>query len=190
MQTILPSEIKRGAVLMLEGVPHLVEDFHVSGTAQTRHKLHCRLRNLNSNRFGERIFPENERLQIAEMQTRRVQMSYQQGEDYVFMDSESYEEMVVSKEQIGESRWFLRENDECRALFVEGKLQTIELPMVMNMLVTETAPGQKGGSMAAWKPAKLEGGLEIMVPLFIEKGDRIRVDTAERKYLGKETEEK
>jgi len=190
MQTVLPAELKRGMVLMLEGAPHLLEDIHVSGTAQTRHKLHCRLRNLNSGRVGERTVPENDRLTVAEIQMRRVQLSYKQGDDYVFLDAESFEELVLSQEPVGERHWFLKEDEDYKALFVEGKFQDIVLPPVMPLRVKDTGPAQKGGSDAAWKPAILESGLEIMVPLFINKGELVRVDTQERKYLGKETEAK
>ena len=177
-------------VLVLEGTPHMLEDFHTSGTAQTRHKMHCRLRNLNSNRFVERIFPENERTTIADLLTCEVRLSYMQGEDYVFSDTTTYEELHLSKAQVGERHWFMKEDQECKALFVEGKLQDIVLPLVMALRVTDTAPATKGGTAASWKPAVLETGLEIMVPLFIEKGESVRVDTQARKYLGKEAEDK
>jgi len=77
MQTIPPSEFKRMMVLMLEGTPHILEDFHLTGTAQTRHKVHARLRHLKSGRILERVFAENERVAVAEMETRRVTYSYQ-----------------------------------------------------------------------------------------------------------------
>ena len=187
MQTILPSEFKRGTSILLEGVPHFVEDFHVSGTAQTRHKLHVRLRNLKTGRLIDRIFADNERVGLAEVQHRRVQFSYQQGGTYVFLDAETFEELNLATDQVGDRRWLLKENDECKALLLEGKLLDIVLPLQVILRVVDTAPPQKGGSDAAWKTAKLETGLELMLPLFIAKGDLIRVDTQTRKYLGKET---
>ena len=90
-------------------------------------------------------------------------------------------------EQIGERHWFLKENDDYRAMYLEGKLLDIILPGHVSLQVKETAPPIRGGSDSAWKPAKLETGLEIMVPLFITQGETIRVDTATRKYVGKET---
>jgi elongation factor P len=187
MQTILPSEFKRGTSILQDGVPHFIEDFHVSGTAQTRHKLHVRLRNLRTGRLVDRIFADNERVILSEVQHRRVQFSYQQGDTYVFSDAETFEELTLNATQIGDRRWFLKENDECKALLLEGKLLDIVVPPQVALQVSDTAAGQKGGSDAAWKPAQLETGLEIMLPLFIEKGDVVRVDTQTRKYLGKET---
>jgi elongation factor P len=186
MQTVLPSEIKRGMVLMLEGAPQIVEDFHVAGTAQTKHKLHTRLRNLKTGRVADRSLAENERVPVAELHHRRVQFSYKQGDQFVFLDAETFDELVLTSEQVGERHWFLKENDEYRALLLEGKLLDIVLPPSVPLQVVDTAPPIRGGSEATWKPAKLETGLEIMVPLFIAAGETVRVDTQERKYLGKE----
>jgi elongation factor P len=186
MQTVLPSEFKRGMALFLDGAPQVIDDFHVSGTAQTKHKLHVRLRNLKSGHLTERVFADNERVPTAEVQMRRVQYSFQQGDTYAFLDAETYEELDLGSEKIGERRWFLKENEEYRALLLEGKLLDIELPSAIPLRVVETAPAHRGGADAAWKEAKVETGLDIMVPLFIDKGDVVRVDTHTRKYVGKE----
>lgn len=190
METVLPSEFKRGMVLLLDGTPYAVEEFHVSGTAQTKHKLHARLRHLKTGRLLDQTFTEGERVPVAMVQYRRVQFSYLQGEDYVFADVETFDEMTLSPEQIGERRWFIKDNEEYRALLLDGRLVDIVLPPAVTLAVTETAPPIRGGSDATWKPARLETGLEIMVPLFIAPGEKIRVDTATRKYLGRESETK
>lgn len=190
MQTVLPSEFKRGMVLVLDGTPHFVEDFHLTGTAQTKHKLHTRLRNLKTGRIIDRAFTDNDRVPVASLEHRRAQFSYQQGDRYVFLDAESFEEFVLTAEQVGQRHWFLKENEEYRALVLEGKLLDIVLPPAVPLQIIETAPAQSGGSDATWKPATLETGLEIMVPLFLDKGETVRVDTQSRKYLGKETSEK
>jgi elongation factor P len=185
MQTVLPAEFKRGMMLLLDNAPHYVEDFHASGTAQTKHKLHVRLRNLKTGRVVDRAFAENERVAVAQVQQRTVQFSYKQGDNYTFLDTRSFDELTLSAEQVGDRRWFLKENDEYKALFLEGSLLDIVLPPQVPLLVVDTAPPIRGGSDSAWKEAKLETGLEIMVPLFIAKGERVRVDTQERKYAGK-----
>jgi len=187
MQTVLPAEFKRGMLLLLDNAPHLLEDFHSSGTAQTRHKLHVRLRNLKSGRIIERTFAENERVAVAQLEHRMAQFSYKQGETYVFLDTHSFDELNLSAEQVGDRRWFLKENEEYKALFLEGKLLDIVLPPQIPLQVVDTAAPTRGGSDSAWKEAKLETGLEIMVPLFIAKGETIRVDTVAKKYAGKES---
>ena len=190
MQTVLPSEFKRGMVLMLDGAPQMVEEFHVSGTAQTKHKLHVRLRHLKTGRLTDQTLPDGERLPIADVQQCRVQLSYADGKDFVFSDVESFEELTLSAEQIGDRRCFIKENVEYRALLLDGRLLDIVLPPNVTFEVVDTAPPTSGGSVATWKPARLDAGLEIMVPLFIAPGEKIRVDTTERKYAGRENEGK
>jgi elongation factor P len=190
MQTVLPSDFKRMMVLVLEGIPHVIEDLHTSGTAQTRHRLHTRLRQLKTGHIVERVFAENERVPVAQLETRRVTYSYAQGEMQVFIDAESFDELELSNEQLGGRRWFLKENEEYKALILDGSLLDIVLPPQIPLKVVETAPPVRGGSDSVWKEAKLETGLQIMVPLFIGNGETIRVDTAAKKYAGRETAEK
>jgi elongation factor P len=187
MQTVLPSEFKRLMVLMLEGGPHVIEDLHTSGTAQTRHKLHTRLRHLKTGHITERVFAESERIPVAPLETRRVTYSYAQGDSHVFIDAETFDEVSFGKEQLGERRWFLKENEEYKALLLDGRLLDIVFPPQIPLQVVETAAPIRGGSDAAWKEAKLETGLQIMVPLFIAKGETIRVDTATKRYVGRES---
>jgi elongation factor P len=185
MQTVLPSEFKRAMVLMLDNTPHVIEDFHASGTAQTKHKLHVRLRHLQTGHMLDRTLAENERVAVAHLETRTVQFSFKQGDTYAFLDTQTFDELDLASEQVGQRQWFLKENEECKALFLEGRLLDIVLPPQMALTVVETAPPTRGGSDSAWKEAKLETGLQLMVPLFVATSETIRVDTQERKYAGK-----
>ena len=177
-------------VLMLDGAPQVLEDFHSSGTAQTKHKLHGRLRHLRSGRVTDHTFPDNERVPVAEFVHHNVSFSYRQGDRFMFMDSVTFEELVLSAEQIGERHWFLKEDEEYKALFLEGKLLDIVLPPTATLQIAETAAPGRGGSDSTWKEAKLDTGLEIMVPLFIAPGEFVRVDTSTQKYVSKESVEK
>lgn len=185
MQTVLPTEFKRMMVLLQDGAPYVIEEFHMSGTAQSKHKLHTRLRHLQTGRIIDRVFPENERAPVAELRTRRVSYSYSRGDMYVFLDADTFEELNLSNEQLGERRWFLKENEEYKALILDGALLDIVFPPQIPLKIVETALPIRGGSDATWKEAKLETGLEIMVPLFLAKGETVRVDTATKKYAGK-----
>lgn len=186
MQTVLPSEFKRQMVLMLEGAPYVIEDLHTTGTAQTRHKLHTRLRHLKTGHTIDRVFAENERVPVAPMETHRVNYSYATGDAQVFIDAETFDEFELSNEQLGERRWFLKENEEYKALLLDGKLLDIVFPQHIPLKVIDTAAPIRGGSDSAWKEARLETGLTVMVPLFIAKGETIRVDTVAKKYAGRE----
>jgi elongation factor P len=187
VQTILSSEFKRQMVLMLEGGPHVIEDLHTSGTAQTRHKLHTRLRHLTTGRLIDRVFSESERVPVAPLETRRVTYSYAKADTQIFIDIETFDEFEFSNGQLGERRWFLKENEEYKALRLDGRLLDLVLPPQLPLTVVDTAPPTRTDLNSSWKEAKLETGLQIMVPLFIAKGDIVRVDTAGKKYLGKNT---
>ena len=187
MQTILPAEFKRQMVVMLDGSPHVIEDMHSSGTAQTRHRLHTRVRNLLTGRSIDRVFAENERVPVATLETRRATYCYARADTRVFTDIETFDELEFSDEQLGERRWFLKENEEYKALRLDGRLLDIVLPAQISLKVVDTAPPSRSDLNSSWKEAKLETGLQIMVPLFVANGDIVRVDTAEKKYLGKDT---
>lgn len=190
MQTVLPSEFKRGMVLMLSETPQVLEDFHSSGAAQSKHKLHGRLRDLKTGRINDHTFSENERVPVAELVHHKVSFSYETGDSFIFLDSVTFEELTLGAEQIGDRRWFLKENEEYKAMFLEGKLLDIILPPSVVLQVAETAEPIRGGSDSTWKEARLDTGLEVMVPLFIAPGELVRVDTAQRKYVGKEAGER
>ena len=185
MQTALPADFRRGMVLLLDGVPHVVEELHVSGTAKTKHKLHVQVRNLQNGHVFERTFPDNERVPTTELEHRRVSFSYVQGGNYVFLDAETFEERTLTAEQIGARRHFLKENEEYRALVLEGQLLDVLLPDTVPLAVAETAPAQHGGGDSAGKPARLVSGLEIQVPLFVAPGVHLLVDVKTHKYAGK-----
>jgi elongation factor P len=186
METVLPTEFKRAMVLVLEGAPYIIEDSHQSGTAQTKHKLHTRLRHLKSGHIIERVFAENERVTVAHLETRRVTFSYSQADMHVFLDATTFDELDLSDERLGDRRWFLKENEEYKAMLLDGVFLDIVLPPQIPLQVVDTATPVRSGADTAWKAAKLETGLEIMVPLFIAKGETIRVDTASKKYAGKQ----
>ena len=186
MQTLLPSEFKRQMILMIDGSPHIIEDMHTSGTAQTRHRLHTRLRHLQTGRIIERVFAENERVAVAALETRRATYSYAKADVRVFIDIETFDEFEFSDEQLGERQGFLKENEEYKALLLDGRVIDIVLPGQIPLKVVETAPPSRGGLESSWKEAKLETGLLVMVPLFIAQGETIRVDTGSKKYVGRE----
>ena len=186
MQTILPTEFRGGMAVIMGGVPHIIEEYRTIGTAKTRHRLHVRLRNLQTGKPMEHTFVENERVTVADVKYRNVQFSYKQGDRFVFMDGRTFEELSLTEDQVGERAAFLNEDDEYKAIFVEGQFTDITIPDNVPLRVLETAPPQRSSQQSTLKPAVLEGGLEVQVPMFISQGETIRVDTRTKKYLCKE----
>ena len=173
-------------VLLLEGTPQILEEFRTAAR---------RMPGTSSMRGAAILRPagwavtisEGERVPVGDVQHRRVQFSYRDGRDFVFFDVESFDELILSAERIGERHWFIKENVEYRALLLEGRLLDIVMPPAAALEIVDTTPPVRGGSDATGKPAKLDTGLEIMVQLFIAPGEKVRVDTATHKYTGHES---
>ncbi|MGQ9662171.1 MAG: hypothetical protein ACUVWX_07530 [Kiritimatiellia bacterium] len=187
MQTVPPSELRVGMMILFNGVPHTVEDLHVTGAGQTKHKIHARIRNIMSGRHNEHTFQETEQVVLVGIEQRGVVFSYKDGDQYVFLNPDTYEELRLSTDQVGERHWFLQEDAEYAGTFIEGRLVDITIPDHVSMKVVDTAPPQRATQQSVLKRAVLEGGLEINVPMFIGPGDVVRVDTKTHKYAGKAT---
>jgi elongation factor P len=149
-------------------------------------KLRLRLKNLKTGLVNDkRVHPED-KVETAYLETRDMQYLYQDGDGYVFMDKETYDQITLGKEWVGEQILYLKENDDAKVTFHEGKALSLELPNTVDLKVIETEPSVKGATAAAqYKPATLETGLKITVPPFITIGEVVRVDTAEGKYLSR-----
>ncbi|MGO0122136.1 elongation factor P [Desulfothermobacter acidiphilus] len=181
---ISTNEFKTGLTIELDGdVYQVIEFLHVKpgkGSPFVRTKL----RNLRTGAVVERTFPAGEKVPRAHLDRRQAQYLYNDGTNYYFMDMESYEQTALSEKDLGEGVKFLKENLEISLLLYQGKVLGVELPNTVDLRVVETPPGVKGDTAAGGsKPAKLETGAVIQVPLFVEEGDVIQVDTRTGEYL-------
>ena len=181
---IAAKDFKRGAVITLEGAHWVVEDYHTQKTAQRRPVLHVKLRHMKTGHVVERAFDEADKFEQPDLQSRTHQFLYADGLDYVFMDAETFEQVTLSGDMVGDKILYMRENDTCKITSYEGKALDLELPQTVSLQVIETEPGIKGATAAAQtKPAKLETGLIVQVPSFITQGESIVVQTEDGKYL-------
>jgi elongation factor P len=178
------NDLKNGMSLNLpEGLFSVVEFQHVKpgkGGAFVRTKL----KNVRSGAVIERTYRADEKLDQAIIDKRDMQFLYRDGTDYVFMDTSSYEQMNVGPELLGTAPDYLKETDEVNLQMYNGEIVGVELPASVELKVTETEPGEKGDRVSgARKPATMETGLVIQVPLFVNIGDAIKVDTRTGEYL-------
>jgi elongation factor P len=181
---ISTADFRTGLTLELEGeVFYLLEFQHVKpgkGGAFVR----TRLRNLRSGNVFERTFRAGERFEPAMVERKELQFLYRAGEDYVFMDTESFDQVSIPGEELGDSVNYLKEGLLVSALTHNERRIGVELPNSVGLRVAETDPGLKGDTASGGsKPAKLESGAVVQVPLFIGQGDLIRVDTRTGRYL-------
>jgi len=168
----------------VDGEIYEVIDFqHVKpgkGAAFVRSKL----KNLRTGAVIDRTFRAGEKVPRAHLDRREMQYLYRDGNSFVFMDNETYDQISLSEEQLGENVKFLKENMNIYLLTHEGQIIGVELPNFVELKVVDTEPGVRGDTAAGGtKPATLETGLVVQVPLFVEAGDVIRVDTRTGEYL-------
>ncbi len=180
------NDLKNGMVLKIEGQLWAVVEFqHVKpgkGPAFVRTKL----RNVESGKNVDKTFNAGTKVETANVDKRTMQYLYNDGSSYVFMDTSTYEQIEVSPEVVGDAKNFMLENQEAIVATNEGRVLFIELPASVELLIAETEPGLQGDrSTGGTKPATLETGHTIAVPLFITSGEKVKVDTRDSSYLGR-----
>jgi len=184
---ISSNDFRTGTTIELDGqVWRVVEFLHVKpgkGSAFVRTKL----KSVQSGNVVEKTFRAGESVQQAILEKSNLQHTYVESGDYVFMDMTSFEETRLTSEQIGIGAKYLKEGMEVNVIFHNGKVLEVELPISVTLKVTETDPGVKGDTASGGsKPAILETGAQVMVPLFISVGEMIKIDTRNDSYLGRE----
>jgi elongation factor P len=179
-------ELRKGVAIELDGEIYQVLEYQHVKMQQRQPVVKLKLRNVRSGNFTERNFQSGDKVTTVFLEHRPVQYLYSDGNLYYFMDSESYEQVMLTSAQIGEGRKYLKEGLTLEILTCKGNTVTIELPNSVELQVVETEPGFKGDrATAGTKPAKLETGVTVQVPLFINVGDIVRVDTRSGAYLEK-----
>jgi elongation factor P len=184
--SISTNDLKNGMALDLpEGLMTVVEFQHVKpgkGGAFVRTKL----KNLRSGAVLDRTFRADEKVKFATIDKRDMQFLYREGSDYVFMDNENYEQLHVSEANVGNAVNFLKEGDTAVLPMYNNEVIGIDLPAAVELEVRDTEPGMQGDRVSgARKPATLETGLVVQVPLFVNVGERIKVDTRTSEYLSR-----
>jgi elongation factor P len=181
---IAATQLKVGMVIMHNGKPHRVTNvLHVT-PGNWRGMVQTRLVNIETGSNTEFRFRSEDKVERANLDQHSLQYSYRAGDDYHFMNTESYEMMSLHNDVLGDAVGYLTEGMVIEALYFNGKVVGIEVPMFVELAVTETTPTIKGATAAASpKPATLETGLEIKVPQYINVGDRVKVDTRTGEFL-------
>jgi elongation factor P len=178
------SQFRNGLKVEIDGEPYVMTYFQHVKPGKGGAFVRTKIKNLRTGRVLERTFRSGERLDEAEVEDKRMQYLYQDGEQFVFMDQETYEQFPFTREQIGDARKYLKENLEVDVVFWRGKPISIELPPFIVATVTQCDPGLKGDTASgATKPATLETGAVVLVPLFVKEGEQIRVDTRTNVYV-------
>ncbi len=182
------TELKPGRAIQLDGEPYVVINSVFGRKSQDKANMQCKLKNLKTGAIIARNFQGSEKVQPADVGHRRVQFLYSSGDMYTFMDSENYEQFDLPADMLGDAVGYLVDGNDVDALMFEDKPIGIKLKATVDLKVVETIPGVKGDTATGGnKPAKLESGIKVNVPLFINEGDVIKVNTETGLYMTRVT---
>ncbi len=180
------TELKRGDIVELDGDPWQITEVQ-SQTPSARGAsllVKGKIRNLRTGQTLAKTWRGGDTLTGADVEYRVAQYLYKQGDDYVFMDVASYEQTTLGAEQVGDAAGYMLENTEVRTLHFQERVLGLSLPMTVELTVSDTAPAIKGATaQAQLKPARMETGVQVMVPSYVESGERIRVDTRDGHFV-------
>jgi len=178
------AEFRKGLRIELEGKPYLMVDFQHVKPGKGGAFVRTKLKNMINGRVVDQTFRSGEKVGRPDLEEKEMQYLYRDGEHFVFMDNATYDQVFLSKEQVGEQSQFLQEGITIKILYYNKEPIGLELPTFVELAVTAAEPGLKGDTASGGsKPATLETGVVIQVPLFVSEGDKIRVDTRSGTYI-------
>ena len=181
---ISASDFRKGLRILIDGEPYTIVDFSHAKMGRGRPHTKAKVKHLITGAVFEKSYLSSETFKPPDLENRKMQYLYKDADGYHFMDSKTYEQTSLSVDNLGDSRFYLKENNEYHVLFFEGKAISLEMPASVILQIIETQPGVKGDSVTnIQKPAKLETGLEIKVPLFVKEGEYIKIDTRTGNYI-------
>ena len=182
--TISYSELRRGTVIVLDDEPWQVVDWKHTKMQQRAPVLTLKLRNIRNGRAMERNVPGNQKLTLAEVDTREALYLYNDDDHYHFMDMETFDQYPLTTTQMGDALQYLKEQDKAQIIFYRQEPISLSMPTYVELKVIETPPSLKGNTaQGSTKPATLETGLVVNVPFFVNIGELVRVDTRTGEYL-------
>jgi elongation factor P len=180
---ISTGELKKGVVIELEGDLWQILDYHHIKMGRGSAQVRIKFRNVRKQSIVEKTFQAGEKFPRATMERRTAQFLFSEGDDYTFMDTETYDQFVITAEHLGDAKNYIKDGLQLDRVSYEGETLGVELPINLDLTVTETDPGFAGDTATGTrKPATLETGLVVQVPLFVSVGDVIRVDTRTGEY--------
>ena len=181
------NDIKNGSVLNLDGQLWTVMKFQHVKPGKGPAFVRTTIKNVLSGKIVDKTFNAGMKMEFETVDNRTLQYSYEDGDNFVFMDMTTYDQIMVPKTLVGDKAKFLLEGTDCLVSFHDGTPLSVDLPGSVVLTITHTEPGLQGNrSIAGTKPATVETGAEIQVPLFINEGDRVKINTEDGSYTGRE----
>ncbi len=178
------SDLRKGLRIKIEGDPYVITEFNFVKPGKGQALYRCKLKNMITGSQFERTFRSVDMFDPADLQVKTMQYLYMEDGKYCFMDTTTFEQVFVTEDQVGEAKNFLLENVEAEVLFFEDRPLGVTLPNSVDLVVTKADPWIKGDTVSGnAKPVTVETGYVVLVPSFIEEGEKIRIDTRSGEYL-------
>ena len=177
-------DLRKGLTIELDGALYSIVDWEHNKTGRGGAKVRLKLRDVRAGHIIEQTYDAGAKFTRARVERQPAQFLYADGEIYTFMNTETYDQIAINKDRLGDVALYLKENDDCQVLTYGDEAISVELPAAVVLSVAETDPWVKGDTaQGGTKPAKLETGLTVNVPLFVNTGDKVKVDTRSGEYL-------
>lgn len=180
------ADLRKGLKIQIDGDPYIITDFSFVKPGKGQALYKCRLKNLITGSQFDRNYRSGDRFEPADLDEQEMEFLYQEGDHYCFMNTSTYEQLHMEEEQVGDAKNFLINNLKVTVAFFQGRPMAINLPTFVDLKVIKADPGVKGDTATgATKPVTMETGYKIQVPLFIEQGETLRLDTRTGQYVSR-----
>lgn len=181
---IAVNDLRKGDAIILDGETYLVMDAHFHRAQQRKANVKTKLKNMLKGNMIEKTFASTESVEEADISYKKSQYLYHDGTHYIFMILDNFEQVTIEETVLGENKWYLLDNCEVDIQYINDEITAVRFPIHVVLSVNYTEPGFKGDTTGSTlKPAEMETGLKVDVPLFIEIGDKIKVDTRDNSYV-------
>jgi len=176
--------LKKGLKIEIDGEPYIITQFEFVKPGKGQALYKCKLKNMVTGAQFDKTYRSGEKMQLASLEEVEMEYLYQDGENYCFMNTSTYEQEFLSGEQVGDARQLIKENTVCSVLLFNGRAIGLTLPIFMDLRIVKADPWVKGDTASGdTKPATLETGYVLQVPPFVEEGEKIRIDTRTGQYV-------
>jgi elongation factor P len=181
---ISTADFKNGKAILIDGKPYIIIEFQHVKPGKGGAFVRTKVRDIRTGRVNDLTFRAGEKFDEIRMEQKEMQFLYSDGEDFNFMDNETYEQIALSADVVGDAAKWLKENDVATLQYAGEELIGVEPPMFVELEVTETEPGFKGDTVqGGTKPATLETGAVVQVPMFVNNGDVLKIDSRDARYI-------
>ncbi|PWB76432.1 elongation factor P [candidate division GN15 bacterium] len=178
------SDFRRGLPIVVDDQPYYIVEFQHFKMGRGRANIRTKLKHIKTGAVVEKVFQSSDSFKPPDLENRRMQYLYENTGECTFMDTQTFEQITVPLDSLGDAKWFLLENQEYQVLFLDNNPISVDLPASVVLVVTSTEPVVRGDTVSnVTKPATLQTGLVVKVPPFVKEGDKVKVDTRTSEYL-------